>query len=132
LARSNDATHGALSTDSYGTVYIDGVLEIGDTRHELQWGANAEYCRIYCADLLRQKPLYDFSYWHPEYEREVSSSTVSPNDSDQTNQLHNQSLFVQDNIYLHERWIVSGGLRYLGWRPLLNSFRPVTGAVSVI
>jgi len=124
LARSNDATRGALSTDSYGTVYIDGVLEIGDTRHELQWGADAEYRRIYRADLLRQKTLYDFSYWHPEYGREVPSSTVSANDSDQTNQLHNQSLFVQDNIHLNERWIVSGGLRYLSWRQTAGRGRP--------
>jgi len=124
LTRSNDATHGALSTDSYGTVYVDGVLNTGSLRHELQFGADAEYRRIYRKDLLRQGTNHVFSYLYPEYGRETPSSTVSASDSDQTNRLHNQSLFVQDNIHLNERWIVSGGLRYLHWRQTAGRGRP--------
>ena len=36
LSRSNDATHGALSTDSYGIAYVDGRFNVAGLRNDLQ------------------------------------------------------------------------------------------------
>ena len=124
LARSNDATHGALSTDSYGTFYVDGDLELAGMRHGLQMGGDAEYRRIYRADLLRQAVTSTFSYLDPVYGREQPSSTVSASDSDQMDSLHNRSWFLLDTIHLNEQWIVTGGLRYQTWRQTAGRGRP--------
>jgi len=124
LTRSNDATHGALSTDSYATAYVDGTVELGGMRHDLQFGWDAEYRRIYRADLLRQAARSTFSYLLPVYGLEAPSSTVSASDSDQTDRLHNQSLFFQDSIHLSDRWIAVAALRYQAWSQLAGRGRP--------
>jgi iron complex outermembrane receptor protein len=124
LVRNNDATHGALSTDTYGTAYLDGNLNLAGMRHDLQFGADAEYRLIYRADLLRQASSSTFSYLNPVYGRENPSSTVSASDSDQTDQLHNQSLFFQDSIHLSERWIAVAGMRYQTWSQIAGRGRP--------
>lgn len=124
LVRSNDATHGALSTDSYASAYMDGSAELAGMRHDLQFGADAEYRQIYRADLLRQNTTSTFSYLNPVYGLEQPSSTVSAGDSDQTDRLHNRSLFLQDSLHLSERWILVGGLRYQAWRQTAGRGRP--------
>lgn len=124
LSRSNDATHGALSTDSYATAYVDGTLELGGMRHDLQFGWDAEYRKIYRADLLRQSTTRTFSYLNPVYGLEAPSSTVSASDSDQTDKLHNQSLFFQDSIHLNDRWIAVAALRYQAWSQMAGRGRP--------
>ena len=124
LQRSNDATHGALSTDSYGSAYVDGSVSLAGLRHDLQIGADAEYRLIYRADLLRQAAATTFSYLDPVYGREQPSRTVSASDSNQRDSLHNQSLFVRDAIHLNERWILTGGLRYQTWRQTAGRGRP--------
>ncbi|CAB5695223.1 Ferric hydroxamate uptake [Delftia tsuruhatensis] len=124
LLRSNDATHGALSTDSYGSAYVDGSLQWAGMRHDLQFGADAEYRLIYRSELLRQAVTSTFSYRHPIYGLEQPSATVSASDSDQRDQLHNQSLFVQDAIHLGDRWVLTAGLRYQSWRQTAGRGRP--------
>lgn len=124
LVRSNDATHGALSTDSYASAYMDGSAELAGVRHDLQFGADAEYRLIYRADLLRQNTTSTFSYLSPVYGLEQPSSTVSASDSDQTDRLHNQSLFLQDSVHLSDHWILVGGLRYQAWRQTAGRGRP--------
>ena len=124
LSRSNDATHGSLSTDSYGTVYVDGSLHLGGMKHDLQFGVDAEYRKFYRADLLRQATTSTFSYLNPVYGLEPPSSTVSASDSDQTDKLHNHALFMQDSIHLNERWIAVAGLRYQQWSQIAGKGRP--------
>ncbi|WP_413765359.1 TonB-dependent siderophore receptor [Variovorax sp. Varisp41] len=124
LTRSNDATHGALSTDSYATAYVDGRVELGGMRHDLQFGWDAEYRKIYRADLLRQAVARSFSYLNPVYGLEFPSATVSASDSDQTDKLHNQSFFFQDSIHLGDRWIAVAALRYQAWSQTAGRGRP--------
>ncbi len=124
LQRSNDATHGALSTDSYGSAYVDGSVQLAGLRHDLQFGADAESRLIYRSDLLRQAVTSTFSYTNPVYGLEQPSATVSASDSDQRDQLHNQSLFLQDAIHLGDRWVLTTGLRYQTWRQTAGRGRP--------
>lgn len=65
LSRSNDATHGSLSTDSYGIGYVNGKLTLAGMRHDVQVGFDTEYRRIYRKDMLRQAVKTPFSYVDP-------------------------------------------------------------------
>ncbi|MBU9480901.1 TonB-dependent siderophore receptor [Burkholderia multivorans] len=124
LSRSNDATHGSLSTDSYGIGYVNGKLTLAGMRHDVQVGFDTEYRRIYRKDMLRQAVKTPFSYVDPVYGLLPPSSTVSASDSDQTDTLHAASAFMQDAIHLTDKWIVSGGVRYLTYNQIAGRGRP--------
>ena len=131
LTRSNDATHGSLSTDSYGTAYMDGSLQLGGLKHDLQFGMDAEYRVFYRKDLLRQAITAPFSYLNPVYGLTPASSTVSASDSDQTDKLHNHALFFQDSIHLGDRWIAVAGLRWQDWSQIAGRGRPFTANTHI-
>jgi iron complex outermembrane receptor protein len=124
LSRSNDATHGALSTDSYAIAYIDGHFTLAGLRNDLQIGVDDEYRRIYRKDLLRQATKYTFNYLHPVYGLESPSTTVSASDSDQTDTLHDASVFFQDSLHLTDKWILVGGARFLSYNQVAGKGRP--------
>ncbi|QHE94390.1 TonB-dependent siderophore receptor [Pandoraea fibrosis] len=124
LSRSNDGTRGSDSTDSYGIAYLDGKVHLAGMRHDLQFGGDWEYRRIYRRDLIRQAATCTFSYLDPVYGCEVIPTTVSASDSDQTDTLHDASLFFQDAIHVTERWIVVGGVRLLTYSQLAGKGRP--------
>lgn len=124
LSRSNDATHGAVSTDSYAIAYVDGHFDIAGLRNDLQIGVDDEYRRIYRADLLRQATQYTFNYFNPVYGRESPSSTVSASDSDQTDTLHDTSVFLQDSLHLTDKWILVGGARFISYNQIAGKGRP--------
>ncbi|WP_065500272.1 TonB-dependent siderophore receptor [Burkholderia stabilis] len=126
LSRSNDATHGSLSTDSYGIAYVNGKMTLAGMRHDVQLGVDSEYRRIYRKDMLRQAVKTPFSYIDPVYGLLPPSSTVSASDSDQTDTLHDTSVFLQDSIHLTDKWIVSGGLRYITYNQVAGRGRPFT------
>ncbi|WP_322044480.1 TonB-dependent receptor [Paraburkholderia sp. J67] len=124
LSRSNDATHGAVSTDSYATAYVDGHFTVAGLRNDLQVGVDDEYRRIYRADLLRQATQYTFNYLHPVYGLESPSSTVSASDSDQTDTLHDASVYFQDSLHLTDKWILVGGARFMTYNQVAGKGRP--------
>ncbi|WP_322094771.1 TonB-dependent siderophore receptor [Paraburkholderia bannensis] len=124
LSRSNDATHGAVSTDSYATAYVDGHFTLAGLRNDLQVGVDDEYRRIYRADLLRQATQYTFNYLHPVYGLESPSSTVSASDSDQTDTLHDASVYFQDSLHLSDKWILVGGARFMTYNQIAGKGRP--------
>lgn len=124
ISRSNDGTLGSDSTDSYGIAYLDGKVHLAGMRHDLQFGGDWEYRRIYRRDLIRQAAKCTFRYLSPVYGCEVIPTTVSASDSDQTDTLHDASLFFQDAIHVTDRWIVVGGLRLLTYSQLAGKGRP--------
>ncbi len=124
LSRSNDATHGAVSTDSYATAYVDGHFTLAGLRNDMQVGVDDEYRRIYRADLLRQATQYTFNYLHPVYGLESPSSTVSASDSDQTDTLHDASVYFQDSLHLSDKWILVGGARFMTYNQIAGKGRP--------
>jgi iron complex outermembrane receptor protein len=72
VSRSNDATHGALSTDSYAIAYVDGHFGIAGMRDDLQIGVDDEYRRIYRRDLLRQATKFPFNYFDRRPRRQAT------------------------------------------------------------
>ncbi|MFJ3046694.1 TonB-dependent siderophore receptor [Herbaspirillum chlorophenolicum] len=124
ITRSNDGTKGALSTDNYAIAYLDGKLNLGGMRHDLQLGTDIEYRKIYRADLLRGVGTNTFNYLNPVYGATLPASVVSATDSNQTDLLHNKSVFVQDALHLGDRWILVTGLRYQDYSQLAGKGRP--------
>ena len=112
LTRSMDGTHNAISTDRFATASVEGRVDVAGMQHDLVFGIDDEYRKIYRADLIRQKSLSTFSYINPVYGREVEGTTVSPADSAQTDLLRSDSMFLQDSIHLSEQWILVGGARF--------------------
>ncbi|WP_156438446.1 TonB-dependent siderophore receptor [Burkholderia sp. BDU5] len=124
LTRSNDATHGSRSTDSYGIAYVDGRVALAGMRHDVQFGVDSEYRQVYRADMLRQAVKTPFSYLDPAYGLISPSTTVSPSDSDQSDTMHTASVFFQDSIHLTDKWILVGGARFVRYSQLAGRGRP--------
>jgi len=112
LTRSMDGTQNAISTDRFTTASLEGNVNVAGMQHDLVFGIDDEYRKIYRADLIRQKSLSNFSYINPVYGREVEGTTVSPADSAQTDLLRSDSVFLQDSIHLTDQWILVGGARF--------------------
>ncbi|MHC8404099.1 TonB-dependent siderophore receptor [Pseudomonas sp. TMB3-21] len=112
LTRSMDGTQNAVSTDRFTTASLEGKVNVLGLQHDLVFGVDDEYRKIYREDLIRQKSLSTFSYLKPVYDREVAGSTVSPADSAQTDELRSNSLFLQDSIHLTDQWILVAGGRF--------------------
>ncbi|TPG74408.1 TonB-dependent siderophore receptor [Pseudomonas mandelii] len=112
LTRSMDGTQNAISTDRFTTASLEGNVQLAGMKHDLVFGVDDEYRKIYREDLIRQKSLSTFSYVNPVYGREVAGTTVSPADSAQTDELRSDSLFLQDSIHLTDQWIFVAGARF--------------------
>ena len=124
LTRAMDGTQDALTTDRYATVSLEGQVQLGGMRHDLVFGLDDEYRKIYRADLIRQKSRTTFNYLNPVYGREVAGTTVSANDSAQTDLLRSDSLFFQDAIHLTDQWILVGGGRFQEYDQYAGKGRP--------
>jgi iron complex outermembrane receptor protein len=124
LTRSHDGTQDSISTDTYGTVYLQGKLNIGGFRNDVQFGGDTEYRRIFRSDLMRGTTTTSFNYLNPVYGVDTSVSSVSAADSDQSDQLHNSSIFFQNALYLTDKWILVAGGRFQTWSQLAGKARP--------
>jgi iron complex outermembrane receptor protein len=107
-----DGTQNAISTDRFTTASLEGKVDVAGMQHDLVFGIDDEYRKIYRADLIRQKSLTTFSYLDPVYGREVPGTMVSPADSAQTDKLRSDSVFMQDSIHLTDQWILVAGARF--------------------
>ncbi|MET0968571.1 MAG: TonB-dependent receptor, partial [Tardiphaga sp.] len=120
--RSNDGTYGALTQDSYGTSYIQGSFWLGGMKNDVLFGGEAQYRVIYRKDLVRQAAA-SFNIFNPVYDRQLPGTTVVGTDSDQTDKLGTQALFVQDTLHLTNRVALVGGARYMTFDQLAGRGR---------
>lgn len=112
VTRRVDGTHGAVSSDSFATASLLGDVQLGGLRHELVLGMDSEKRKIYRADLIRSTASNTLDYNDPVYGQVSPATQVSPGDSDQTDKLRSDSLFLQDSWHLDEHWILVAGGRY--------------------
>ncbi|WP_433885290.1 TonB-dependent siderophore receptor [Pseudomonas vranovensis] len=124
LSRSMDGTRGALGSDRFATASLEGKVQLAGMQHDLLFGLDNEYRKVYRADLIRQGSLSTFSYLDPVYGREVEGTSVRDSDSAQTDKLRSDSLFFQDSIHLDEHWILVAGARYQMYDQLAGRGRP--------
>ncbi|MFP3517396.1 TonB-dependent receptor [Pseudomonas sp. SIMBA_077] len=111
LTRKMDGTQGANSTDRFSTISLQGNVQAAGMQHDVVFGFDDEYRKIYRAELIRQDSQSTFNYQNPVYGQEVAGTTVSPKDSNQTDLLRSDSLFAQDSIHLTDQWILVAGAR---------------------
>jgi iron complex outermembrane receptor protein len=112
LTRSMDGTGDALSTDRFTTLTLNGNVSLAGMQHDLLFGLDDEYRKIYRGELIRQRSLNAFSYLNPVYGQEVEGTQVSVADSNQVDILRSDSLFFQDSMHLTDQWILVAGARY--------------------
>ncbi|NEW99814.1 TonB-dependent siderophore receptor [Rhodopseudomonas sp. BR0G17] len=128
--RSNDGTKGAMAYVSYGTSYLQGNVWLGDFRNELLIGGDAQRRVIYRQDLIRQATP-NFNFYNPTYGLVQPGTTVSPSDSNQTDQLETRSLFLQDTLHLTNWFSLVGGLRWMEYDQLAGRGRPFTANTNL-
>ncbi|WBM31998.1 MULTISPECIES: TonB-dependent siderophore receptor [Pseudomonas] len=126
LARSIDGTHGAMSRDQFATLSLAGTVQLAGMQHDLLLGADHEDRKVYRADLIRQAARSSFSYVNPVYGQEVEGTTVRASDSDQTDKLRTDALFLQDALHLDDHWILVAGARFQQYDQYAGRGRPFT------
>ena len=124
LTRKMDGTQGANSTDRFSTISLQGNVQAAGMQHDLVFGFDDEYRKIYRAELIRQDSQSTFNYQNPVYGQEVAGTTVSPKDSNQTDLLRSDSLFAQDSIHLTDQWILVAGARFQKYDQLAGKAIP--------
>ncbi|CDF87027.1 putative TonB-dependent receptor [Pseudomonas knackmussii B13] len=124
VTRRVDGTHGAVSSDSFATAGLNGDLQWGGFRHELLLGVDSEKRKIFRADLIRSTRTNTLDYNDPVYGQVAPATTVSASDSDQTDKLRSDSLFLQDSWHLDEHWILVAGGRYQMYDQYAGRGRP--------
>jgi iron complex outermembrane receptor protein len=112
LTRSMDGTGNSLSTDRFTTLTLNGSIDMAGMQHDVLFGFDDEYRKIFRGELIRQKSLTTFSYVDPVYGQEAEGTQVSAPDSNQQDILRTDSLFFQDSIHLTEQWVFVAGARY--------------------
>ncbi|SCX33182.1 TonB-dependent siderophore receptor [Agrobacterium rosae] len=129
-ATNGNVTRRADATD-YSTIYnhavradLTGDVEIGGMQHDLLIGASYDYSDTLRTNMIRCNASTNFNIYDPVYGNMPECTTVSTNDSDQTEKLSTASLYVQDSIHLNDQWIVVGGLRYQYYDLLAGKGRP--------
>nr|WP_249797659.1 TonB-dependent siderophore receptor [Bradyrhizobium sp. 199] len=128
--RSNDGTQGSLSNVSYGTSYVSGGFWLGHMRNEVVFGGDGQYRTIYRDKLIRQTTPA-FNVYNPIYGLIGPGTTVSNNDSAQTDKLGQWSLFFQDTLHLTERFALVGGVRYMDYDQIAGRGKPFNTNTNV-
>ncbi|MDG9813016.1 TonB-dependent siderophore receptor [Pseudomonas putida] len=126
LTRSIDGTHNAMSRDQFATLSLAGNVELAGLQNDLLFGVDHEDRKVYRGDLIRQTAKSTFSYVDPVYGQEVEGSTVRASDSDQTDKLRTDALFVQDALHLDDHWILVAGARFQQFDQYAGRGRPFT------
>jgi len=124
LTRSIDGTHNAMSRDQFATFSLNGNVVVAGMRHDLLVGVDHEDRKVFRGDLIRQTPSATFSYENPLYGQQQEGSNVRASDSDQTDKLRTDSLFIQDALHLDEHWILVAGGRFQQYDQYAGRGRP--------
>ncbi|MDH4607507.1 TonB-dependent receptor [Pseudomonas sp. BN102] len=124
VGRRLDGTRGAVSTEHFATLDLDGKIQLGSMQHDLLMGVDHEYRKFFREDLIRQSTRQRLDYNNPVYGQVPVPTTVVASDSDQTDRIETQSAFIQDSIHLDERWIFVAGARYQLYDQLAGRGRP--------
>ncbi|QLF93615.1 TonB-dependent receptor [Pseudomonas sp. ABC1] len=130
VARRIDGTHGAISSDSFATTSLLGDLELGGLRHELVFGIDSEKRKIFRADLIRGGNSV-LNPYQPVYGTVQPSDLLNLSQSDQTDLLRTDSLFLQDSWHLDEHWIIVAGGRYMVYDQYAGRGRPFTANTNL-
>lgn len=124
LTRRVDATQGSTQRQHSARFDLQGNVVIGGLYNEILTGVAYENYDLLRTDMIRCKNVQDFNIYNPSYGSTGKCTSVSAADSDQTIQQVSYSTYVQDSLYLTDKWIAVGALRYQYFTEYAGKGRP--------
>jgi len=124
LTRRVDATQGSTQKMHSTRADLQGNLDIAGFYNEILTGVSYENYDLLRTDMIRCKNVKDFNIYNPTYGNASECTTVSASDSDQTIKQESYSAYVQDALYLTDKWIAVAGVRYQYYTEYAGKGRP--------
>ncbi|ADO48387.1 TonB-dependent siderophore receptor [[Enterobacter] lignolyticus] len=124
LTRRVDATQGSTQKMHAARADLQGNVVIGGMYNEILSGIAYENYDLLRTDMIRCKNVKGFNIYSPVYGTLDKCTTVSAADSDQRIQQESYAAYVQDALYLTDRWIAVTGVRYQYYTQYAGKGRP--------
>ena len=103
---------------------LQGNVDIAGFYNEILTGISYENYDLLRTDMIRCKNVKGFNIYNPVYGTLGKCTNVSAADSDQTIQQESYSAYVQDALYLTDKWIAVAGMRYQYYTEYAGKGRP--------
>ncbi len=124
LTRRVDATQGSTQRMHSTRADLQGNVTVGGFYNEVLTGISYENYDLLRTDMIRCKNVKDFNIYNPSNGNLSECTSVSAADSDQTIKQESYSAYVQDALYLTDKWIVVAGARYQSYTEYAGKGRP--------
>ncbi|MTD27699.1 TonB-dependent siderophore receptor [Erwinia sorbitola] len=124
LTRRVDATQGSTQRQHSARADLQGDVVIGGFYNEILTGIAYENYDLLRTDMIRCKNVKDFNIYSPSYGTTGKCTSVSDSDSDQTIKQVSYSGYVQDSLYLTDKWIAVSAMRYQYFTEYAGKGRP--------
>ena len=125
LTRRVDATQGSTQRMHATRADLQGIVVIGGFYNELLTGIAYENYDLLRTDMIRCKNVKNsLNIYHPVYGTLDKCTTVSAADSDQRIQQETYATYLQDALYLTDKWIAVAGVRYQYYTQYAGKGRP--------
>ncbi|HGH5977407.1 TPA: TonB-dependent siderophore receptor [Kluyvera georgiana] len=125
LTRRVDATQGSTQRMHATRADLQGNVVIGGFYNELLTGIAYENYDLLRTDMIRCKNVKNsLNIYHPIYGTLDKCTTVSAADSDQRIQQEIYATYLQDALYLTDKWIAVAGVRYQYYTQYAGKGRP--------
>jgi iron complex outermembrane receptor protein len=124
LTRRVDATQGSTQRMHSTRADLQGNIVIGGFYNELLTGVAYENYDLLRTDMIRCKNVKGFNIYNPVYGTVGKCTTVSESDSDQRIKQESYATYVQDALYLTDKWIAVAGARYQYYTQYAGKGRP--------
>ncbi len=124
LTRRVDATDGSTQRMHATRADLQGNVAIGGLYNEILTGVAYENYDLLRTDMIRCKNVKDFNIYRPVYGHTATCDSVSQTDSDQRIRQESYSGYVQDSLYLTDRWIAVAAMRYMYFTEYAGKGRP--------
>ena len=124
LTRRVDATQGSTQRMHSTRADLQGNVTVGGFYNEVLTGISYENYDLLRTDMIRCKNVKDFNIYNPSNGNLSECTQVSAADSDQTIKQESYSAYVQDALYLTDKWIVVAGARYQSYTEYAGKGRP--------
>lgn len=125
LTRRVDATQGSTQRMHATRADLQGNVVIGGFYNEILSGIAYENYDLLRTDMIRCKNVKNgFNIYDPVYGNLSECSSVSAADSDQRIQQESYAAYLQDALYLSDKWIAVTGVRYQYYTQYAGKGRP--------
>ncbi len=124
LTRRVDATQGSTQRMHSTRADLQGNVDIAGFYNEILTGVSYENYDLLRTDMIRCKNVKDFNIYNLSYGNASKCTSVSASDSDQTIKQESYSAYVQDALYLTDKWIAVAGVRYQYYTEYAGKGRP--------